>query len=90
MARQGGDKFVVLANGLRSATQARDLGNQLLGLFEARITLKQQQVRIGLTIGYAMAPLDGKEASLMLKLTDAAMYEGKRSGKRCLRRHNST
>ena len=87
VARLGGDEFVVLANGLRSAAQASDLGNQLLALFDAPITLKQQQVRIGLTIGYAMAPLDGKEATAILKLADAAMYEGKQSGKRCLRRH---
>lgn len=89
VARLGGDEFVVLANGLRSATQASDLGNQLLALFDAPITLRQQQVRIGLTIGYAMAPLDGKEATAILKLADAAMYAGKQSGKRCLRRHQA-
>ena len=89
VARLGGDEFVVLANGLRNATQASDLGNQLLALFDAPITLKQHQVRIGLTIGYAMAPQDAKEASAILKLADAAMYEGKQSGKRCLRRHSS-
>ena len=90
VARLGGDEFVVLANGLRSATQASELGNQLLTLFKAPITLKQHEVRIGLTIGYAMAPLDGKEGAVLLKLADAAMYEGKQSGKRCLRRHNSS
>ena len=89
VARLGGDEFVVLANGLRSATQASDLGNQLLALFEAPITLKQHEVRIGLTIGYAIAPLDGKEPSIILKLADAAMYEGKQSGKRRVRRHQT-
>ena len=87
VARLGGDEFVVLANGLRNATQASDLGNQLLALFDTPITLKQREVRIGLTIGYAMAPLDGKEASAILKLADAAMYEGKQRGKRCVQRH---
>ena len=89
VARLGGDEFVVLANGLRSATQASDLGNQLLELFEAPVTLKKHEVRIGLTIGYAIAPFDGKDASVILKLADGAMYKGKQSGKRCLRRHQA-
>ncbi len=89
VARLGGDEFVVLADGLRSATQASDLGLQLLALFDGPVTLKKHEVRIGLTIGYAMAPVDGKEAAAILKLADAAMYEGKQSGKRCLRRHSS-
>lgn len=89
VARLGGDEFVVLANGLRSATQASDLGNQLLALFEAPVTLKNHEVRIGLTIGYAIAPFDGKEASVILKLADGAMYKGKQSGKRCLRRYQA-
>ena len=89
VARLGGDEFVVLANGLRSATQASDLGNQLLALFEAPVTLKKHEVRIGLTIGYAIAPFDGKDASVILKLADGAMYKGKQSGKRCLRRHHA-
>ena len=89
VARLGGDEFVVLANGLRSAAQASDLGNQLLKLFDAPVKLKHHEVRIGLTIGYAMAPLDGNEASVILKLADAAMYVGKQAGKRCLRRHEA-
>ena len=89
VARLGGDEFVVLANGLRSAGQASYLGNQLLALFETPIKIKNTEIRIGLTIGYAMAPLDGKEVAAILKLADAAMYEGKQTGKRCLRRHQT-
>ena len=88
VARLGGDEFVVLANGLRNPAQASDLGHQLLALFDAPLLILQHEVRISLTIGYAMAPLDGKEASSILKFADAAMYEGKQSGKRCLRRHH--
>ena len=88
VARLGGDEFVVLANGLRNAAQASGLGNQLLALFDAPLTILQREVRIRLTIGYAMAPIDGKEASSISKLADAAMCEGKQSGKRCLRRHH--
>ena len=86
VARLGGDEFVVLANGLRSEEQARELGNTLLGLFSAPVALKQTQVQIGLTIGYAVAPIDGHETSTVLKHADSAMYVGKQNGKRRLQR----
>ena len=86
VARLGGDEFVVLASGLHHTQQAEDLGAQLVQAFQQPIELRQQQCRIGLTIGYALAPHDGADPSTLLKRADAAMYEGKQSGKLCLRR----
>lgn len=90
VARLGGDEFVVLANGLRSADQAKDLGNQLLALFEAPVKLSKAEVRIGLTIGYSMAPADGLDTATVLRLADSAMYQGKQDGKRRLQRALAT
>jgi GGDEF domain-containing protein len=43
------------------------------------------------TVGYAIAPTDGREASALLKEADAAMYEGKQAGKnRVVRRQTAT
>ena len=86
VARLGGDEFVVLASGLHHTQQAEDLGAQLVQAFHQPIELRRQQCRIGRTIGYALAPHDGSDPSTLLKRADAAMYEGKRSGKLCLRR----
>ncbi len=41
---------------------------------------------MGLTVGYALAPLDGHDADSLLKRADAAMYAGKQAGKHALRR----
>ena len=89
VARLGGDEFVVLAEGLHSVDEANELGNKLLTLFDAPITLSETEVRIGLTVGYALAPLDSREVTAILKLADAAMYEGKQGGKRCLRQYHA-
>ena len=89
VARLGGDEFVVLADGLRSVDEASVLGNKLLALFEAPIKLSKVEVRIGLTVGYAIAPIDTKEVAAILKLADAAMYEGKQRGKHCLRHYQA-
>ena len=81
VARLGGDEFVVVASALESPAQAHDLANKLLDAFHAPFTLSATKVQVGLTIGYALAPLDAYDAASLLKLADAAMYQGKQNGK---------
>ena len=87
VARLGGDEFVVMAGHLSSLQQAQDLGHKLLDAFHPPFSLGSVQVKVGLTIGYAIAPEDSTDAIGLLKLADAAMYNGKQSGKFCLRRN---
>jgi diguanylate cyclase len=86
VARFGGDEFVVLAHGLRNEQQAQELGASLLGLFDTPIALSERSINVGLTIGFAIAPLDGNDTITLIKRADDAMYLGKQSGKGCLRR----
>ena len=81
VARLGGDEFVIVASALESPAQAHDLANKLLDAFHAPFTLSSTKVQVGLTIGYALAPLDAYDAASLLKLADAAMYQGKQNGK---------
>jgi len=87
IARLGGDESVVVSGQLQSPQQAHDLGQKLLDAFHAPFALDTVQIKVGLTIGYAMAPEDSMDAATLLKLADAAMYSGKQSGKFCLRRN---
>lgn len=86
ISRLGGDEFVVMSIGLNSAQQAMELGEKLLRAFNDPFALSAHTCRIGLTIGYALAPLDGRDAVSLLKRADAAMYAGKNEGKHCVRR----
>lgn len=86
VARLGGDEFVVMANDLNSPQEAQDLAEKLLSAFNYAFILSDQTCRVGLTIGYALAPLDGQITSDLLKRADAAMYSGKQGGKHCARR----
>jgi diguanylate cyclase len=86
VARLGGDEFVVVATDLHSEQHAHELGAKLVAAFDAPFTLKQHSVRVGLTVGYAVAPSDAQDTTTLLQLADAAMYEGKQAGKHCLRR----
>jgi diguanylate cyclase len=86
VARFGGDEFVVLGSGLRNEQQAEDLGRALLQVFNEPYQLSRHQITANLTIGYAIAPQDGKDNATILKMADDAMYAGKQTGKACLRR----
>ena len=86
VARLGGDEFVVVANGLRGDAEATALGQKLLDAFGQPFQAGGQLCRVGLTVGYALAPLDGRDATGLLKRADAAMYAGKQAGRHCLRR----
>lgn len=86
VARVGGDEFVVMAGGLHSEVQARELGNKLLDAFRSPFVLGPRSCHVGTTIGYALAPQDGIDAPSLLKVADAAMYAGKQAGKNTLQR----
>jgi diguanylate cyclase len=81
VSRLGGDEFVILASGLRNVQQAEEVGRGLLSTFDEPIALGQRHIKVGLTIGCAIAPLHGKDSMSVLKLADDAMYAGKQAGK---------
>ena len=90
VARLGGDEFVVVAAGLSGDADAQALGRKLLDGFREPFAAAGEACRVGITIGYALAPLDGRDANGLLKRADAAMYAGKQAGRHCLTRGQAT
>lgn len=88
VARLGGDEFIIMAQGLDHPAKAQELGLALLHAFGEPIALSHLRLRMGLTIGYALAPLDSEDPQGLVRLADAAMYAGKQGGKGTLR-HNA-
>jgi diguanylate cyclase len=86
VARLGGDEFVIIASGFVTASQAHDLGQSLLRVFELPFTLNGRQIRVGMTIGYAIMPEDAEDSGRALKQADEALYIGKQAGRHCVRR----
>lgn len=81
VARLGGDEFVVIAEGLPTEDDARPVGRQLVDAFTLPFVVRGEAMRVGLTLGYAVAPLGGCSAAELLRRADEAMYAGKRAGK---------
>jgi len=90
VARLGGDEFIIMARDLTTPEQAEELGRSLLRAFEQPFTLNHLCIQVGLTIGYALAPLDSDDPQGLLRHADAAMYAGKQGGKHSVRRITPT
>ncbi|MGV3681418.1 MAG: diguanylate cyclase domain-containing protein [Acidovorax sp.] len=86
VARPGGDEFIILAPQLTRPEQAREIGEGLLHAFSEPFALRNLRLHVGLTIGYVLAPFDGKDVRELIGKADAAMYKGKQTGKHCLLR----
>lgn len=88
VARLGGDEFIIMACNLETPEHAEELGRSLLRAFDQPFALSHLRLQVGLTIGYAIAPVDSDDAQGLIRLADAAMYAGKQGGKHCIRRNS--
>lgn len=79
-ARLGGDEFVVLTADC-TAEEAACFGHRLIDAIGTPYDIGLGlPARIGVSIGIAMAPEHGREASSLLRAADAALYEAKSTG----------
>lgn len=80
-ARLGGDEFAVL---LPQATDTSDI-SRTAGRIIARLSeptyIDSKRVEIGASIGIALTPIDGIDASQLLRAADVALYRSKAEGR---------
>ncbi|WP_298139681.1 bifunctional diguanylate cyclase/phosphodiesterase [Acidiferrobacter sp.] len=81
VGRLGGDEFVVLTAALVAPMDAALIAEKLLGTLSAPYLLAGHTVYTGASIGIALYPQDGRDADALLKHSDDAMYQAKRSGR---------
>ena len=80
VARLGGDEFAILLPG-DGVGNARCVGETILRVLEAPMTLEGHVVDIRASIGVAICPVHGNESSKLIRCADVAMYEAKRSNR---------
>jgi diguanylate cyclase len=81
VARVGGDEFVVLQVGIRREDEARLLGHRFVRALSAPFVIDGHELRIGVTIGIALAPRDGVTLDGLATCADAALYQAKHKGR---------
>jgi diguanylate cyclase (GGDEF)-like protein/PAS domain S-box-containing protein len=82
IARLGGDEFAVLQCGQQPASAER-LARRLVEIISHPPAFDGQLVHSGVSIGVAIAPVDGLEAEQLMKCADLALYQAKAKGRGC-------
>jgi diguanylate cyclase (GGDEF)-like protein len=82
IARLGGDEFAVLQCGPQPEA-AEDLACRLVEIISHPPLFDGQLVHSGVSIGVAIAPVDGLDAEQLMKCGDLALYRAKARGRGC-------
>jgi diguanylate cyclase (GGDEF)-like protein/PAS domain S-box-containing protein len=82
VARLGGDEFALILPGLRNPDDARRVGQSIVSALEQPFQLSEGiEVRIGCSVGIALAAPGEVEAGVLLARADEMLYEAKRTGR---------
>jgi len=78
VARIGGDEFVILLEALRARGDATAVAQKVQGAIAKPFALPGGAAKVTVSIGIGLYPEDGRDADVLLKAADVAMYRAKR------------
>ncbi|MDH5611405.1 MAG: EAL domain-containing protein [Gammaproteobacteria bacterium] len=83
VARLGGDEFAIIIENVDGVDDAISIAGNLTTVLEHNVRLDNQETHTSASVGIAMYPDDGSNASTLLKNADTAMFRAKEQGRRC-------
>jgi len=81
VARYGGDEFVLLLKDKISDHFIHRMVEEICNVIEQPISIEQEIVSVGVSIGWANYPDDGNDYVQLIKVADSRMYHSKRDRK---------
>jgi len=81
IARKGGDEFIAIMPGIASGVAAQELAQALVTALDKPVLYRGADLKIGASIGVALAPVHARTADELVRAADGAMYKAKRAGK---------
>jgi len=88
LARLGGDEFAIVC-GTLDCGEACNLAAELVAAINTPFHLEGALVvRVGASIGIAVAPQDSNDASALVKMADLGLYKAKSAGRNTFRFYN--
>ncbi|MBF0185628.1 MAG: EAL domain-containing protein [Magnetococcales bacterium] len=85
VARLGGDEFTVILTSTTHPDRAAAVADKLITTIRKPITLLEQEVYVGASIGIAAFPKDASDMETLIKHADMAMYQAKEAGRNTFR-----
>jgi len=85
VARLGGDEFAMIRVGAQSAEDVVLLAERILKTLGEPMKVEGHDIRVGSSIGIAIAPAHGDDPDELLKHADTALYRAKADGRRTFR-----
>jgi len=85
VARLGGDEFAVVMESVPAVADAATVAAKLIALIAEPLDLDGHTACVTSSIGIAVFPSDGMDATSLLKAADTALYVGKREGRNTFR-----
>ncbi|MET4327158.1 diguanylate cyclase (GGDEF)-like protein [Bradyrhizobium sp. i1.15.2] len=77
VVRMGGDEFILVQ---RAATDAEAMARRIVQSLSAPYHVDGQVIGLGVSVGVAVAPQDGRTVEGLLSRSDRAMYRAKQDG----------
>ena len=81
LARLGGDEFVIMMPDATDMPACRSLAQRIVQCMSEPFVLDDQHVVVGVSIGIALYPQDGRCGEELLRCADIAMYRSKEDGR---------
>lgn len=85
VARLGGDEFVILLEDVDNFEVLSKVALRLIAGVSKEVELEEGSVRVSASVGIAIYPEDGADASALIRSADGAMYAAKQAGKATFR-----
>jgi len=81
VGRVGGDEFVIFLRGLSDEEAALAVGRRIRDAMCSPVSHDGRQMRLGATLGVAMAPMDADKPEAILRAADEALMRAKRQAR---------
>jgi len=81
VARLGGDEFVALIENLGAPAGLHQLAEKIIAAVAQPLQLESGELVLSVSIGVAVWPKDGRDASTLMRNADTALYRAKNQGR---------
>ena len=81
VGRMGGDEFAVVINDAQSRRAVEELARRIIASIAEPYFIDKAEIRIGVSVGCAFGPIDGKSVDDLIQKADLALYQAKAQGR---------